>query len=79
MEDEDIAQNIHIQLIHSEWAESHACTLYWKVVYWRDFLPTQTGSAVYIWRNILGFQFEGSSIYNLFIYEEDSQKGSQED
>jgi len=34
------------QLIQSLWTESRACTLYWNIVYWRDFLPIPTGSAV---------------------------------
>ena len=25
--------------------KSRACTLYWKIVYWRNFLPISTGSA----------------------------------
>ena len=58
----------YMQLIQSLWAKSSACTLYWYIVYWRDFLPTMTGSAVYIWRNSLVFHFAGSSIYSLFIY-----------
>ena len=35
----------YIQRIQSAWAESHACTLYWNIVYWRDFLTIPTGSA----------------------------------
>ena len=36
-------------------------------LYWHDFLPVQTGSAVNIWRNILICHFAVLSIYNLFI------------
>ena len=49
-------------------AESCACTLSWNIVYWRDFLPTWTESAVSIWRNILVFHFASYSIDNLLFY-----------
>jgi len=35
MEDEDIVPNT-IQLIQLLWRESHACALYWHIVYWQD-------------------------------------------
>ena len=57
-----------IQLIQSVWTESRVNTLYWNIVYWRDFLSITTGSAVYIWRNILVFHFTCSSISNSFTY-----------
>ena len=60
----DIAPNIHSRI------GQKMCmyTLYWNIVYWRDFLPIPTGSAACIWRNILVFHFAVLSIYNLFIY-----------
>ena len=39
--------------MQSVWA-GHACTLCLNLVYWSDFLPMLTGSAVCIWRNFLG-------------------------
>jgi len=44
MEDEEMEANAY--LIQPVWAESRACTLHWSIVYWRDFLPEPTGSAV---------------------------------
>ena len=41
----------NIQLDHPVWTESRACTLYWNRVYWRDFLPLPTETAVCSWRN----------------------------
>ena len=40
MDDDGIEANSYKQLIQSVWTESCACmyTLYWNVVYWRDFL-----------------------------------------
>ena len=48
MEEENIAPTTvqYIQLIQSVSTESHACTPYWNIVYWRDFLPIPTGSVV---------------------------------
>ena len=58
MEDEDIAPANYIPLIHSVWAESRACTLRWKIVYWRDFLPIYRLDQVYVhWSNIIVFHF----------------------
>ena len=60
MKDEDIAPD-YIQLVQSVF-EQKACTLYWNIVHWRDFLPTPTGSAVCVWRHILVFHFAVLSI-----------------
>jgi len=40
-----------------------ACTLYWNIVHWHDFLPKLAGSAVCILHNTLFFHFAGSSIH----------------
>ena len=34
--------NTYLQMIQSVWRERRVCTLYWNIVYWRDFLPTPT-------------------------------------
>ena len=46
------------------WAESRACTLYWNMVYWRDFPPIPTGSAA---QNVFG-AIPSSSILRPHLY-----------
>ena len=67
MDGEDIAPNTCLQLIQSVWAESRACTLYWNIVYWRDFLPIPTLSAGCIWRNTLVVHSAVLSIYKTYL------------
>ena len=63
MDDEGIAPNTYLQLIQWVWTGRHACKLYWNIVYWRDFPPIPTGSAVNIGLNSLVFHFAGSSTF----------------
>ena len=71
MKYEDIAHK-KIQLIQSVWAESRTCTLYWIIVYERDFLPTPTAwiSCMYLAQYV-----HSSSVLRPILYTTYYSKG----
>ena len=60
---------MYIQLIQSVWAECRACTLYWNIVCWCDFLPIPTVSAVRYLGTYVFCVISSSSILRAQLYK----------